>query len=227
MADFDLLCPTCHSRIGDITEKTLGTKQGELGTDEDNLPVPRWSDDPVRTSPRGFSGTEFIGADRIRGLHIRELQEVRQLEEIEAGIDLEFQTEFSEIDGNNVRVLHIVELRESIEKILEKNGSNLGEYFNLDADLNAAPPGPNDVIKVEWTDVDRGREYIHKDGTVSGTFRLPGSTDEDDTTPSPTLPQNTAIRAIHIEDLRRTILSRLFFEYFSVSANGFLFENDF
>ena len=226
MADFDLLCPTCHSRIGDIAEETLGIKQGELGTDEDGLPVPRWTDDPIRTSPRGFSGTEFIGADRAKGIHIRELQEVRALEEIEAGIDPELLTDFTEIDGNIVRVPHIVELRESVEKILEQNGSNLGEYFNLDADLNEAPPGPNDTIKVEWTDVDRGREYIHKDGTISGTFRLPGSTDEDDTTPSPTLPFNIAPRAIHIEDLRRTILSRLFFEYFSVSTDGFLFEND-
>ena len=209
MPDFDLLCPTCHSRIGDIDEETIGFEQGSLGTDANNLPVPRWTDDPIRTDPNGFSGPEFTGTDRVKGLHIRELQLVRSIEEAEFNIPTSFLTDFSEIAGNNVRVTHIVELRESIEKILDASGSSLIEYFSLDPDGDIADPGPNDLSKNEWTDVDRGRPYLHNDGEVFGTFNLPSAGEVD----SPTLPENTPIRAIHIEDLRHTISGLLFFEY--------------
>lgn len=223
MAEFDLLCPTCHSRIGDTEEEIIGIAQGSLGTDENGLPVPKWTDDPIRTSPRGFSGEDFRGADRIKGIHIRELQEVRALEEIEVGIANEFLTDFSEIDGNNVRVLHIVELRESVEKILNVLGSGLSTFFSVDPDQDPIEPGPNDEAKDEWTDIDRGRPYIHKDGIVIGTFLLPNSENEEDVTDSPTLPENTAIRAIHIEDLRHTVPGTIFFEYYSVTPS-ILFE---
>ncbi|TDI97015.1 MAG: hypothetical protein E2O29_01915 [Deltaproteobacteria bacterium] len=225
MAAFDLLCPTCHSRIGDIAEETIGFEQGSLGTDDNGLPVPRWTDDPLRTGPLGFSGPEFIGADRVKGVHIRELQQVRTLEEIQVGIAGEFLTDFSEIDGNNVRVLHIVELRESVEKILSVIGSELSTYFSVDPNQDPVEPGPNDEAKDEWTDIDRGRPYIHKDGTVIGTFRLPDSVNQEDVTNSPTLPPNTPLRAIHIEDLRHTVPGALFFEYYSVSDVGFEIES--
>ena len=226
MAKFDLFCPTCHSRIGDIEEETLGIVQGSLGIDANGLPVPRWTDDPMKTSPLGLSGSGFIGNDRIKAIHFKELQEARALEEIEANIPTEFLTDFSEIDANNtILERHFVELRESVEKILDAVGSDLDEYFNINADLNSAVPGPFDTAKDEWTDIERGREYVRKDGKLSGTFRLPSSTDEDDTTLSPTIPTHTLMKAIWFEDLRHTIPIQLFFEYYSVSPAGFVFES--
>jgi len=214
MAEQENFCPTCHSRIGDQTTR----QQGDEGVDADGNPIPRWTGDSVLTR-NGFSGPEFIGQQRTGILAVfEELQEDRIALEEEAGFTEEQKTKFSELSKQHIRNTHLIELRESTEKLLENNGSTLEEYFKTDADGNEAlEPGPNDTFKSEWTDVERGRLYIRKDGTKSGTFTLPSGVEKD----SPSIPANTRVRAIHIEDLRR-FLSPGFFEYFSVTPSGVL-----
>jgi len=210
MAEQENFCPTCHSRIGDQTTR----QQGAEGIDQDSNPIPRWTGDSVLTR-NGFSGPEFIGQQRTGILAVfEELQEDRIALEEEAGFTEEQKTKFSELSKQHIRNTHLIELRESTEKLLENNGSTLEEYFKTDADGNEAlEPGPNDTFKSEWTDAERGRLYIHKDGTKSGTFTLPSGVEKD----SPSIPANTRVRAIHIEDLRRRLL-KTWREFWSVST---------
>lgn len=209
MADeFNLLCPTCHSRIGKIEgeEVTIGTKRGELGTDDDGLPVPKWSDDPILTTD-GFSGPIFIGETRKFADQIQEIQDERIQQEIDAGFNESQKTAFSEIIPDESRPLErqLIELRESTEKLLNIAGITLEEYFKVDANgQEALEPGPKDTFKNEWTDIERGRPYLHNDNTESGTFILPDSTEQQ----SPSVPANTRMKAIHLEDLRRFLLRK-------------------
>jgi len=191
-------CPTCHSKISvDSTHRN----QGQDGVDENGDPIPRWSDDPILTT-RGFSGSTYTGRTDPRVTHIAELQEDRHTLEINSGID---PTEFSEITGDDdrrhVRKLHIIQLREAIEKILDANGISLEDYFKLDENGNPVSPGPNDEVKTDWTDVARGVPYLNKDGSFTTEFELPSG----EMRPSPSFPAGTRVRAIHIEDLRRAI----------------------
>ena len=198
------LCPTCHSVISSIpTHRTQAQDAaGEYNSSVSGA-IPQWSDDPLVTIG-GFSGINYRGTDRIRRKHIEELQTARGSEEQTAGLDYNEVTKFSELETVNfhVRKTHIAELRQSIEKILDAVGSNLKEYFSTDADGNMVDPGPNDVIKTDWTDVDRGQIYLDKDGIpVDKQFMLPSGKMQD----VPAFPRTTHIRAIHIEDLRHPI----------------------
>jgi len=191
-------CPTCHSKISiDPNHRT----QGQDGTDENGDPIPRWSDDPILTT-RGFSGGTHTGRTDPRVTHIAELQAHRHQLEVDSGIN---PTEFSEIVGDDdrrhVRKLHIIQLREAIEKILDANGISLEDYFKFDENGNPVSPGPNDEVKTDWTDVARGTSYLNKDGSFTSDFELPSG----EVKPSPSLPIGTRVRAIHIEDLRRAI----------------------
>ena len=220
MADstFNTLCPTCHSRIGNDT--TIGTAQGELGNDDQGLPVPRWSDDPVLT-PDGFSGDAFIGKLFPHIKHIQELQDERTQQEADVGVPIDQRTVFSNANSDKrVTGRHIIELRESTEKILNIVGSTLLEYFSLTADEEVATePGPKDSFKNEWTDVTRGRNYIHEDGSASGTFILPNGVEE----LSPSINRIVRIRAIHVEDLRRTLFLG-WREFWSISPEKLFYE---
>lgn len=209
-------CPTCHSNISvDGTHRT----QGQDGVDENGKPIPRWSDDPVLTS-RGFSGDTYTGRNDPRVTHILELQADRAQLEIDSGVE---PTEFSDIEDDNrhIRKLHIIELRESTEKILDANGLTLDDYFNKDENGNPVTPGPNDPEKTDWTDVARGVSYLKKDGTFTSSFTLPSGEEKD----SPSFPNATRVRAIHIEDLRHAIVTG-WREFWSISSGTVKLPDD-
>jgi len=200
------LCPTCHSDIGTDSTSTSGRIQGVQGTDSEGNPVPKWSNDPIFTK-FGLNGSPYEGRDNIRVIHIKEIQTILQDLETELGITP--QTAFSDIDIETKPARrHIIELRESTEKILNSLGLTLEDYFKTDSEGNDQPQNPkiaelggNDP-QDEWIDTNRGELYIHTDGSIGGTFTLPDST----TQQSPTLPSRIHIRAIHIEDLRHPIV---------------------
>jgi len=196
------LCPTCHSNIGTDSETDTGRQQSKEGTDANDNPVPRWSDDPVFT-PGGLSSAPYAQQmTRVRKKHIIELQEARVAEEADAGLT---PTDFSDVEFDvHVSRRHIVELRESTERLLNNAGATLEEYFKTDSEGIVQSQNPN-VVRAggndpqdEWVDVQRGASYISKTGSAKSEFELPDNTTEQ----SPTLPSRTHIRAIHIEDLR-------------------------
>lgn len=196
----DELCPTCHSQIG--TQSTVESEraQGKQGTDDNNNPIPRWTDDPIITL-NGFSGDTYLGRPNVvRNAHIKEIQETRVAQEDESEVD---PTDFSDIgEDKHITRRHIIELRESTEKILNASGTTLEEYFKLDDDGVEQTQNPKIIgTQVEWVDVERGAEYATKDGSLTGEFTLPNGSTID----SPTLPTRIHIRAIHIEDLRHPI----------------------
>ena len=204
MADEPLKCPTCHSQISMDAKGPTGPTardQGSLGTDSDGNPVPRWTDDPLLT-PNGFSGKDYIGEERPNRIHIEELQLDR--EQLETDLSISPPTDFSVLSdhGFHVRKTHLMELRESTEKILEAIGSTLADYFGLDSAGNPVTPGPGDAAKTDWTDVSRGLPYLDKDAIEKKEFDVSSGTKK----PCPTFPPETRIRAIHIEDLRHAIL---------------------
>jgi len=219
MAESSELCPTCHSFVSsnpgpgggrvqgeedpgktvEIIDPTGETKEVRTST---SGAKPQWTDDPVLTL-LGFNGPSFIDSQRGRFVQIQELQNARIAEEEEVGLAEEERTDFSNLDDDtHIRNTHIIELRESTEKILNVTGIDLKEYFSLDIDGEEQTAGPNDEQdKEEWTDVERGKSYLAKDGTEKTTFLLPDGTPES----SPSLPDSTHVRAIHLEDLRRPL----------------------
>ena len=208
-------CPTCHSAISLDSSTPTGPharEQGSLGTDSNGNPIPRWSDDPLY-SKNGFSGEDYQGENRVRKIHIEELQLDRIGLEAELGINPITEFSFLEDHGFHVRKTHLIELRESTEKILDAIGSSLADYFSLDSDGNPVTPGPNDTAKTDWTDVQRGLLYLDKDAKEQKDFILPSGT----VRLAPTFPPNTHIRVIHIEDLRH-LMALGWREFWSVSS---------
>jgi len=202
MAD---LAPISHSYIGTNSTNPEGRIQGIEGEDSNGNPIPAWSDNPLFTR-NGLSGPAYSGSpDRPRGLHIIELQQDRTKREVDLGIPL---TDFSDIaTDDHISRRHIVELRESTEKILNALGLTLEDYFKLDPEGNEVAQasiletfGASNP-QTEWVDVDRSAAYIDKNGASKTTFLLPDGSTAD----SPTLPSREKIRAIHIEDLRHPI----------------------
>ncbi len=204
----DELCPTCHSKIGTNSTQEIERAQGKQGTDDNENPIPRWTDDPLFT-PRGLNGVLYSARhNNSKKVLIKELQDARKAQEEEAGFPEALKTKFSDLDTDFVgSARHITELRESTEKLLNESGSSLEEYFKLDDEENEQPQNPKIVEaggndpQDEWVDVERGREYVAEDGSVKSTFDLPGGS----TQPSPTTPQRVHLRAIHFEDLRHPI----------------------
>jgi len=202
-----MLCPTCHSDVGTGSLDESDRVQGAQGTDSEGRPVPQWSDDPILT-PRGLNGETYVGDTLVRKaiVHLQELQDQRHDQEDEAGIP---QTEFSDFGSDNhVLVRHIIELRQSTERLLNASGSTLEEYFKLDADGNEVAQNPilSEDFGIsnpqdEWIEVERGAPYIDKNGAIVTSFELPDATSAQ----SPTLPENTKIKGIHIEDLRHPV----------------------
>jgi hypothetical protein len=214
------LCPTCHSPIAtDATHRDQGQElAGEsvaiqnpfgdgtvLAKTSTSGAVPQWSDDPVMTK-NGLSGSDYTGFDRARKKYITELQLARAAEEIDAGLTGNQLTKFSDISkvSYRFRKTFIIELRQSVEKILDAIGSNLTEYFSTDADGSFQSAGPNDVAnKTEWTDVLRGAPYLDAESIERTEFTLPSGV----TKASPTTPPGTRGRAILFEDLRHPIVA--------------------
>jgi hypothetical protein len=193
-----------------------------LSSTEDVIPL--WTDDPV-TTIRGLNGPEYIKPQPLKAIQIAELQEVRHNEEVELGFTEDQLTDFSPaVTKVLLAVKHITELRESIEKILNASGLTLKEYFTTDLDGNAIEPGPNDIAdKEEWTDVNRGAVYYHKDGSKTGKFKLPDGTEQD----SPTYPYEipTLFKGIHLEDLRHPIQFG-WREFWSGMSTEFLYRSN-
>ena len=200
----DSRCLTCHSKIGSDSTTETSRSQGKEGTDSNGNPVPRWTDDPLFTG-QGFNGITYGGRrNRVRFVHIKELQDVRKAKETEAGFTESQKTQFSNISNDrHISRRHIIEIRESTEKLLNDSGATLEDYFKLDEDENVQPQNlkVGTTAQSEWIDVNRGEEFIDSEGVQRGEFLLPnGSTQQ-----SPTLPHNTRIRAIHVEDLRHPV----------------------
>jgi len=197
-----LSCPSCHSRIADdpIEIRVQGAQTTEE-TDSDigfgNRPIPRWSDDPIRTRSE-LNGLDFFGDDIVTAKQIKEIQDVRRAQEEVSGFSL--ITDFSDPFSDNVVCTQtvITELRQSTEKILSDLGLTLSEYFQLNdnGEVDSSLP-----TKADWADVERGAPFTKKDGTVATTFELPDGSEKD----SPSFPQNTVLTGIHLEDLRRQI----------------------
>lgn len=198
-----MLCPTCHSDIGTGSTDDADRQQGAQGVDANGRPVPFFSDDPLLTRREFSSG--YQGTNRPRVAHIVELQELRNAQEDESGLP---QTSFSPIDNTTHSLRrHIIELRIATERLIAEAGSTLEEYFKLDADGNEQAQNPRLAEfgvpnpQVEWVDVDRGAEYIDKDGNPQTTYTLPDSSVEQ----APTIPARIKVRGIHIEDLRHQV----------------------
>jgi len=119
-------CPRCFSEI--------------------NITAPDWTNDPIKT-PKGEAGDEYKGFTHINPIHIQELQEIRAQQEEDLGFFSEddtgyveggdnSKTQFTEIDTEtnlvDIYKKHILELRESTEKILTALGQTKDTYFNYD-----------------------------------------------------------------------------------------------
>lgn len=204
----DELCPTCHSKIGTQSTIDSGRIRGKEGTDSLGNPIPRWTSDPIFTLGGFSDATYSLRRDRVRKPHIKELQDTRKAQEGDADLSESLKTQFSDIDVDaHVSRRHIIELRESTEKLLNDAGLTLEEYFKLDDEGGIVVQNPKIELsggnnpQDEWVNASRGAQYVDKDGNAKSTFTLPdGSTQQ-----SPTLPNSTHIRAIHMEDLRHPI----------------------
>lgn len=216
------LCPTCHSVIATnpLSIRVQGQQQASTETPVKSVSdaIPQWTRDPILTTP-STNGNEFLGQEKLIDLVLTEIQNARRQEEIEVGIPKALQTDFSEISLQHFKDVHLIELRESVEKILNTTGLTLFDYFNFDAEGNQVDPGPSDKEKSEWSYVERGSQYVHKDGSVSGIFKLPDGTAQK----SPSVPINTKMNSIVLEDIRHPILMG-WREYWSVSFPSTIFQ---
>jgi len=174
MAEKYIRCPICNSPISlldgaplnDVDNEELWEKEGMF----------RWEDDPILTSI-GLAGENYVGLTTVRGLHVNQLQIIKQRQEESAGVNP--LTEFERVErGKTVAAAHILQLRKSTEKIqialgyVKDNGDvDLEYYFNYDE--LGEELREEEHHQLTWTD--------------------------------PDLTKGTTIRAIHIEELRRQI----------------------
>lgn len=152
------LCPICHNEIG------------------------TWIEDPILT-PKGLAGDDYKGLTKINWHHIKEIQDARKLQEIE--LEISDKTIFSEITPTiPIHKNHILELRQSTEKLIANVESDLMHYFNYriveyeEVYVGTYKYGEKVADKTNWTD--------------SGLINV------------------KKIKAIHIEELRHPILSVLY-----------------
>jgi hypothetical protein len=133
-------CPVCGSPITtDTTEIQAWRDKG----------VYVWTNDPLRT-PLGLAGSAYKGQNIVRWYHVRELQEARIAQEELAGIPTGERTNFHIIArGAAVEPAHILELRDSTEKILDSLGTTKEYYFNYDEEGNEI----NSVHQTDWIDI--------------------------------------------------------------------------
>lgn len=146
-------CPICHSVIG------------------------TWSDDPLLTE-KGLAGENYKGLTEVNWQHIKEIQDLRIQQEIEAEIDN--KTSFSEINPTiPIHKNHILELRQSTEKLIDIAESDLTHYFNY---------------RIE----DEEEIYI-------GTYKYGQKAADKTNWTDPNLVGIKKIKAIHIEELRHPL----------------------
>ena len=149
-------CSLCFSKID--------LPSGEIG----------WTDDPIKT-PKGEAGEDYIGFTYFKSIHIEEIQQIRQQQEIDFGIPDEEKTTFTpvKVEGKKVYFYkkHLKELRESTEKILEITKQTKEDYFNYDENGTEYNIGNH---QFDWRDADINKKFLD-------------------------------IKAIHIEDLRHSI----------------------
>ena len=139
---------------------------------------PRWTDDPVKTA-RGLAGEEYVGITPIRHYHIKQLQDYYQYSLTEAGLP---EVEMFPVDDlTSPTKCHVEQLRLVIEDLLEASGLTIADYFKSNKYGETYT-----TSQVDWTDVDR--EQTGHEG-------------------EPLFPPTVvAVRAIHIEELRRGCL---------------------
>lgn len=210
--DIEHRCSICHSPL----EYGIPPSEGEpekLLTDGEIEELRQegiyiWSDDPILTH-RGLAGDDYKGFIEPYWKHLKEIQEARKQQEIDAGIPEAEQTEFKELsekENNPNKIIQftkqqIEKLRTSTEKILKELGitkddngtevADLENYFNNNENgdyLGTYKYGKKIEDKIEWTRIDR----------TTGQPSLP-SKDSD--------PSNSTnwIRALDIEELRHPI----------------------
>jgi len=221
MADEKPLCPTCHSYIESDPAKAKrvqgAVKAGELTTLPDGRlvrksnsgAIPQWTDDPTFNNPdRGLplNGTNYRGFTRATVKQLQEIQDARMAEEIDAGIPTKYLTQFTPLEAGKTKILArlFIELRQSTEKLLNAIGITLKDYFSMDIEGNVIVANPNDPAgdnKEEWTDTQRGAEYVDSDGKIQTEFILPDGTKQK----SPTVLRGTRYKTIHLEDLRHPV----------------------
>lgn len=153
-------CPICHSIIevhDTVTDVDRELTISEI-TDLEGQGTYLWSHDPLKTN-RGLAGDDYKGFTNITVQHIQELQEARTQQEIAIGISESDLTIFTSIDDTeHINKIHIRELRQSTEKILEASGIELENYFNYDEDgilLGTQEYGEVKDDKIEWKRINR------------------------------------------------------------------------
>lgn len=151
-------CSICHSIIG--VHNTFNSNfDRDLTTEEiealEAQGIYLWSHDPIKTY-RGLAGDDYKGLLDITWQQIQELQEARNLQEVDAGLTpTDFSEITSKIDSNKK---HIRELRQSTENILETFGLTLEDYFNNDEEGNYLGTQEYEIDKpdkTEWKRVNR------------------------------------------------------------------------
>jgi len=159
--------------------------RGSQGVDEYGDPFPFWSNDPILT-PLGLSGTEYKGIQLPKANELKELRDYYNSLESDLGLEETTWTDdLSDVNNNFIlKAIHINELRKAIEVLLLAKNLTIEDYFAFDRYGN-----PIITDQTDWTDVDR-----------------------DNVDSFPLLPTQTLIKAIHIEELRRGIVSSIFAE---------------
>jgi len=153
--------------------------RGEDGVDERGDPIPFWTDDPILTQ-QGLAGNDYKGKNPMRWVHIKELQNYYGELESDLGLDI---TEWLTVSKTEpCRHVHIEQLRIVVEAILTSVGKTIANYFEFDRLGN-----PVITTQEDWTDVDRPTSGANVD--------------------KPLIPTSAPLRAIHIEELRRGVLS--------------------
>jgi len=123
-------CPLCFSKFGN------------------------WTDDPILT-PDGIAGEDYVGMTDIKNVHLTEIQEKRNRQEEILKLT---PTTFTPVDTRiGIKPIHIQELRNCTERILDELGVDLDFYFNFDED---GIEHNEDNHQTNWTELTLTSKYI-------------------------------------------------------------------